>query len=64
MAHERRSWLCAGLIRRALELVRKGVLDTKSLVTNQYAFDEIDKAFDEIAAKPEGYIKGALHILP
>lgn len=62
MAHERRDWKCAGLIRDALEMVKRGALNTRDLVTNIYDFDEINKAFDQIRNKPEGYIKGALRI--
>lgn len=61
-AHERRDWLCAGLIRDALTLIQKGVIDSKSLMTNIYGFDEINRAYYEIKHKPEGYIKGVIRI--
>ena len=61
-AHERRSWLCPGLIEDALALIQKGVLDTKTLMTNAYDLNELNRALYEIGHKPEGYIKGYIRI--
>lgn len=59
-AHERRLELCAGYIRDALALVEKGMVDTGSMVTHRYTFDEVNRAFREFKEKPEGYIKGII----
>lgn len=60
--HERRDWLCAGLIENAFKLIEKGKFNTKALMTNEYGFDEINKAYYELGNKPEGYIKGYVRI--
>lgn len=61
-AHERRSWLCPGLIDHALALVQKKVLDTAGMMTNEYGLDELNRALYEIGHKPDGYIKGFIRI--
>ena len=61
-AHERRDYLCANLIQDALKLIEMKKLDMKSLMTHVYGFDEINKAYDEVKHKPDGYIKGVIRI--
>lgn len=61
-AHERRSWLCPGLIDRALTLVQKKVLNTADMMTNEYGLDELNQALSDIGHKPDGYIKGFIRI--
>lgn len=40
-----------------LELLATGKLDFGSLVTHRFSLDEVDKAYDALRSKPEGYIK-------
>lgn len=61
-AHERRMDACAKFIESSLNLVQKGMLDTKHMATHLYAFDELNRAYYELKHKPEGYIKGVVRI--
>lgn len=61
-AHERRMNACAKFIESSLNLVKKGLIDTKSMATHLYGFDELNRAYYELKHKPEGYIKGIVRI--
>lgn len=61
-AHERRMWLCADYIERVFRLVCEKRLNTKDMITNVYALDELDLAYSHLRDKPKGYIKGVIHM--
>lgn len=61
-AHERRMHACAKFIESSLNLVQKGQIDTKSMMTHFYDFDDVNLAYYELKHKPKGYIKGVVRI--
>ena len=59
-AHERRlSAMNTGMAVSA-DMIRRGTLDMKSMVTHRFALDQLDDAFTMMQEKPKGYIKGII----
>ncbi|MEE4194962.1 MAG: zinc-binding dehydrogenase [Anaerolineae bacterium] len=59
-AHERRlSAMNRGMAVSA-DMIRRGTLDMKSLVTHKFALDQLDDAFTIMMEKPQGYIKSII----
>ena len=56
-AHERDSQKYISGIRNAIRAVEAGQIDPFPLFTHHYPLGEIDKAFQALAEKPEGFIK-------
>lgn len=56
-AHVRRRDLLTQAIRRGLELARVGRIRPGRLVTHRYPLEDLDGAFEALAAKPAGFIK-------
>ena len=44
--------------RRGVLLTNKGVINLKDLITHEFKLSEIQQAFEALANKPDGYIKG------
>ncbi|MBC8534952.1 alcohol dehydrogenase catalytic domain-containing protein [Yeguia hominis] len=61
-AHERRMNACAKYIESSLNLVKRGMLNTKAMATHRYAFEELNRAYYELKHKPEGYVKGIVRV--
>lgn len=47
-------------IRRGLDVIASGRIDYQSLFTHRYALTEIDRAYTDLRAKPEGFIKAVI----
>ena len=58
--HERRIDYEAGLCKRALELLSKGVWNFTGVTNHIYSLEEFDRANEEMEAKPGNFIKGAV----
>lgn len=61
-AHERRNDYHIRYMKAALSLIEAKRLDVKNLVTHEYKFEDINKAFQDAENKPKGYIKGFIRI--
>ncbi|HEX5499405.1 MAG TPA: zinc-binding dehydrogenase [Thermomicrobiales bacterium] len=61
-AHVRRRADLMESMRIGLELEAKGSIDLGALVTHRYALDEVDRAYDDLASKPLGFIKAVVRI--
>ncbi len=59
-AHVRRKADLMESMRIGLDLLAAGKLDFESLVTHRFSVDEVDKAYDALRSKPEGYIKALI----
>ena len=57
-AHVRRRDYLTEAIRRGLELVRLGRIHPGKLITHRFGLDGVGEAFEALASKPNGYIKG------
>lgn len=47
-------------LRRAIALYNRGVFQVEPLVTHRFSLDQIQQAFEALANKPQGYLKGAV----
>jgi len=45
---------------RGVRLLERGILDMRKLVTHRYSLAEVQRAMEESADRPDGYIKGTL----
>lgn len=45
-------------MRRAVALLENGTFSMRKLVTHEFRLDEIQKAFESLRDKPDGYVKG------
>lgn len=61
-AHERRDDVHIEAMKAGLELIRNGQFNMKDMITHVFALDEVDKAYDAIKTKPEGFIKSVIRI--
>ncbi|HET59498.1 MAG TPA: hypothetical protein ENN32_03925 [Chloroflexi bacterium] len=59
-AHERRIWAMVHAMQVSGDMIRRGTLDMKSLVTHHYGLEQLDDAFTAMMEKPTGYIKAVL----
>lgn len=48
-------------MRRACDMISKGVFQVKPLVTHEYKLSEIQRAFEELEHKPAGFMKGLVY---
>ena len=48
-------------LRRACDLIAKGKLKVKELVSHEYKLSEIQRAFEELEHKPAGFLKGLVY---
>jgi len=58
VAHPKYSWNLKDDTRRAVELLEKGVFKNEEIITHVYSLDDIQRAFEELEDKPDGFIKG------
>jgi len=61
-AHERRSEVHIKQMEAGLKLIANDKVNMKSLITHTYGLDEVDKAYDSIKTKPQGFIKSVIKI--
>jgi threonine dehydrogenase-like Zn-dependent dehydrogenase len=56
-AHEREPAVYAAGLRRAVQAVNAGWLDTSALITHRYGLDELNDAYRLSRHRPEGFVK-------
>jgi len=61
-AHERRQDYQMDCMRRGLKLIEAKKLSTASLVSHSFTLEQVDKAFQAILDKPQGFIKAVIHL--
>ncbi len=59
-AHERDPMVVAAGVREAVALIDAGALEVQALVTHTYPLEELGRALDDTAGKPEGFVKGVV----
>lgn len=59
-AHERDPAVYRQGMQAAVEAVSDGVLDLDALLTHRYALEDLDCALDDLARRPEGFLKGVV----
>ena len=47
-------------LRRTVELLAAGKVNTKDMITNRFKLEEIQKAFEALEHPPTGYLKGII----
>jgi threonine dehydrogenase-like Zn-dependent dehydrogenase len=57
-AHERAAAAYVDGMRGALALLSSGELEIERLVTHRFALEDLDGAFESMARRPEGFLKG------
>lgn len=60
--HERRDDYKMDCLRRGLNLLIKDKINYKPLVTHRYGLEEVDRAFEALLNKPDGFIKAVIVI--
>lgn len=61
-AHERRLRVHLKEMNAIMGLIQSGKFNMKDLVTHVYTLDEVDKGYEAIKTKPEGFIKSVIKI--
>ena len=61
-AHERDIEVYANGIRAAVEAISNDVFDPTSLYTHRFGLDDIDRAFETMSARPQGFVKALIMI--
>jgi len=61
-AHERRKDVHLQAMKSILQLIENGKFNMKDLVTHVYSLDEVDRAYQDLMNKPEGFIKAVIKI--
>jgi threonine dehydrogenase-like Zn-dependent dehydrogenase len=61
-AHERSSRRCAEGIQAAANAIAEGVLDPLPLYTHKFRLDELDRAFEIMRARHEGFVKALVYL--
>jgi threonine dehydrogenase-like Zn-dependent dehydrogenase len=59
-AHERDPKNYVRGMREAVDAVLAGRIDPSPLLTHSYAIDELGRALDDVAERPDGFVKGAV----
>jgi len=59
-AHERDLTVYANGIRAAIELIADGVIDPSALYTHVFALNEVDRAFETMRRRPDGFVKALI----
>lgn len=59
-AHERDPRAYVEGMREAVDAVQRGTIDLAPLLTHTYAIDELDRALDAVAGRPDGFVKGMI----
>ncbi|WP_274651244.1 hypothetical protein [Paenibacillus humicola] len=61
-AHERRSQVHIKEMEAGLKLIAKGQLNMKEMITHVFSLHEIDRAYEAIRTKPQGFVKSVIKI--
>ena len=61
-AHERDPRNYVRGMQEAVDAVIAGRIDATPLLTHSYALDELGKALDDVAERPDGFVKGVVHV--
>ena len=59
-AHERDPRNYVRGMRDAVDAVIEGRIDPEPLLTHEYAIDELGRALDDVAERPDGFVKGTI----
>ncbi len=59
-AHERDPLIYISGLKEAIKLAEKGILRPENLITHHFDFRDINKAFNFLEQKPEGFLKGVI----
>lgn len=59
-AHVRSAEIARDGARRALDLLTRGLLDPRPLITHRYSLDDLPRAFREAAERPTGFVKAVI----
>ena len=59
-AHEREPQVYVAGMRGAIEAIQSGVLNPLPLYTHTFALEELPRAFETVAASPEGFVKAVI----
>ncbi|PLS09662.1 zinc-binding dehydrogenase [Neobacillus cucumis] len=59
-AHERREYIHLKAMESIMKLIQNKKFNMKDLVTHTYSLDEVDRAYEDLKNKPEGFIKGII----
>ncbi len=57
-AHERCQDVLLAAMRRGLDVLARGGVDLRALLTHRYRPDQIDRAFSDLEERPAGFLKG------
>lgn len=61
-AHERRSGYQMNCMKRGLDLIAAGRFDPGPLTTHRFRLDEVDRAFETVVQKPDGFVKAIVDL--
>jgi threonine dehydrogenase-like Zn-dependent dehydrogenase len=61
-AHERDPRQYVRGMQEAVAAVLDGRIDPTPLLTHTYALDELGRALDDVASRPDGFVKGVVHV--
>jgi threonine dehydrogenase-like Zn-dependent dehydrogenase len=61
-AHERNPRNYVRGMQEAVDAVIAGRIDPTPLLTHSYALDELNRALDDIAQRPDGFVKGTVYV--
>jgi threonine dehydrogenase-like Zn-dependent dehydrogenase len=61
-AHERRTHVHLKGMEAVLGLIQAGKFNMKDMITNIFSLDEVDKGYEAIKNKPDGFIKSVIKI--
>jgi threonine dehydrogenase-like Zn-dependent dehydrogenase len=59
-AHERDPKVYTNGIRAAIALIEEGVIDPSALYTHVFALNEVDRAFETMRRRPDGFVKALI----
>jgi 2-desacetyl-2-hydroxyethyl bacteriochlorophyllide A dehydrogenase len=59
-AHERNPKNYVRGMREGMDAIVAGTLNLDLLLTHTYALDELGRAFDDVASRPDGFVKGVI----
>ena len=59
-AHERNPENYVRGMREGMDAIAAGTLNLDLLLTHTYALDELGRALDDVATRPDGFVKGVI----
>jgi len=61
-AHERREHVYMECMKSGLKMIDARLFNMKDMITHEFSLNEVDKAYNALKAKPEGFIKAIVRI--